>query len=104
MGVVTAELPNLVRDEALAVVASAPAAEAWSSTSREARQAASHLADLFTEDELLEGLRLLQAPSADTAAGAALRPALLATELAIVLARSNLRVTDASGSGLRLTS
>lgn len=104
IGSVTAKLPSLVRDEALAVVAVAPAAEGWSDTSREARQAASHLADLFTEDELLEGLRLLQAPSGDAASGAALRPALLATELAIVLARSNLRVSDATGSSLRLSS
>jgi hypothetical protein len=99
-----AELPSLVRDEALAMVAAAPAPETWTPTSREARQAASHLADLFTEDELLEGLRLLQVPSADTAIGSAQGRALLATELAIVLARTNLRVADASGAALRLSS
>ena len=104
MCVVTAELPHLVRDEALAVVAASSGADVWTSTSREARQAASHLADLFTEDELLEGLRLLQGPSGDGASGAALASASVATELAIVLARTNLRVADASGSGLRLTS
>lgn len=99
-----AELPHLIRDEALAIVAASSAPETWTPTSREARQAASHLADLFTEDELLEGLRLLQSPSGDAEVGEARGQALLATELAIVLARTNLRVADSSGAGLRLTS
>lgn len=99
-----AQLPSLVRDEALAIVAAAPASIEWSATSGEARQAASHLADLFTEDELLEGLRLLQSPSGDADSGVARGQALLATELAIVLARTNLRVAGASGSALRLSS
>ncbi|MGN6693677.1 MAG: hypothetical protein ACTHN0_05825, partial [Aquihabitans sp.] len=95
-----AELPCLVRDEALAIVAAIPASDGWSATSGEARQAASHLADLFTEDELLEGLRLLQIPSGDADSVPARSRALLATELAIVLARTNLRVAG-SGSALR---
>lgn len=99
-----ADLPRLVRDEALATVASAPAPEGWTATSSEARQAASHLADLFTEDELLERLRLLQSPSGDAASGIARGQALLAVELAIVLARTNLRVAAESGSVLRLSS
>jgi len=99
-----AELPSLVRDEAMAIAATLPAPDGWTATSSEARQAASHLADLFTEDELLEGLRLLQVPSGDAGSGSARGQALVAMELAIVLARTNLRVAGDSGSTLRLSS
>jgi len=98
------ELPSLVRDEALAIVAAVRTPDGWTATSVEARQAASHLADLFTEDELHEGLQLLQSPAGDADRGAPRARALLATELAIVLARTNLRVAGASGAALRLGS
>jgi hypothetical protein len=97
-------LPALVTDEALAVAADRTAPMVWTAEDGAARKAASRLADLFTEDELREGLGMLQAPSGDAVSGAVRGRAVVALELAIVLRRSNLRISDASGATLRLIS
>lgn len=97
-------LPAVVADEAMAIAALAPAEVPWTVTAAPARHAASRLADLFTEDELVEGLRLLQRPTADATAGGLGAKAVVALELAIVLARSSLRAAGAGDGTLRLTS
>lgn len=97
-------IPAIVVDEAMAVAAVAPDPAAWTASSGPARRAASRLADLFTEDELVEGLRALKSPSSDATTGSLRGPAIVATELAIVLARASLRSDGPYGTTLRLTS